>query len=511
MSRTAFSSELTEQSANSRARAERRRAVRQAVRAERERLAIPPTNDKAFDGDVLAAFARNRLGTAYLVPPAIAIVAALLLLWAPASLVLLWSASALGVHFAALLLSHLHITTTASAADAARWKRRLVGTDAFGGAVWGCLFLLLPIAEGSPATLFAMTTLLSLFMAIPALAAPLTAATVAAATPAALGFVAMCARNPTPLSMLLATAAVSLLCFSLLLARRNNAITQAMLKYRAQKDLLAAESETGRALSEESRRRAEEANLAKSRFLASMSHELRTPLNAILGFSEVMRNEVLGPVGNSTYKEYVTDIHDSGQHLLTLINEILDLSRIEAGRYELHEEAFDLAELAEDCAHLMQLKLREKNIALDEYYADEPPMIRADKRAARQVIFNLLANAIKFTPTGGTITLSVFAPDDGGIAVSVGDTGPGIPAAEIPVVLSAFGQGAIATRGAERGAGLGLPIVQALMHTHGGRFDLISKLREGTLATATFPQERVIHTPAAETSAATNDSARKIA
>jgi two-component system cell cycle sensor histidine kinase PleC len=265
-----------------------------------------------------------------------------------------------------------------------------------------------------------------------------------------------------------------------------------MLEFRAEKDLLIVELETAKSISDESRRRAEEANLAKSRFLATMSHELRTPLNAILGFSEIMKGEVLGPIGSEQYKSYIADIHSSGQHLLGLINEILDLSRIEAGRYQLSEEPVNLAAVAEECVHLLQLKAKAKNITIVEHYAKGLPRLWADDRAVRQITLNLLSNAIKFTPSGGEVSVRVGWMTGGGQLLSVKDNGPGIPPDEIPIVLSAFGQGSLAIRGAERGAGLGLSIVQALMQTHDGSFEIRSKLREGTEAIAIFPQSRVM-------------------
>ena len=265
-----------------------------------------------------------------------------------------------------------------------------------------------------------------------------------------------------------------------------------LLSFRSEKDALIAELETAKSMSDEARRRAEEANLAKSRFLASMSHELRTPLNAILGFSEVMANEVLGPMGNPTYRDYARDIHDSGQHLLDLINEILDLSRIEAGRYQLNEEPVTLLHVVEDCCHLMELKARNKDIRIVQDFETTLPRLFADERAVRQITLNLLSNAVKFTPTGGEVRVRVGWTAGGGQYISVKDNGPGIPADEIPIVLSAFGQGSIAIKSAEQGTGLGLPIVQGLLAMHGGEFQLHSKLREGTEAIAIFPAARVM-------------------
>src|SRR5680860_25032 len=271
-----------------------------------------------------------------------------------------------------------------------------------------------------------------------------------------------------------------------------NTTVMTMLEYRAEKDLLIAELEQSKSISDEARRRAESANIAKSRFLATMSHELRTPLNAVLGFSEVMKSEILGAHTVPTYKEYAKDIHESGQHLLNLINEILDLSRIEAGRYELQEQAVTLTDVAEDCRRLLKLRAEKKGLRILQNYQEGLPQIWADERAIRQISLNLLSNAIKFTPADGTISITIGTTETGGQYLSVNDTGPGIPEDEIPRVLKSFGQGSLAQKTAEGGTGLGLPIVKGLVELHGGTFDLKSKLRQGTLVTVAFPSERVM-------------------
>ena len=264
------------------------------------------------------------------------------------------------------------------------------------------------------------------------------------------------------------------------------------LRHKAEKDQLVSEIETARIQSDEARQRAEHANLAKSQFLATMSHELRTPLNAILGFSEVINNEILGPVGNDTYREYVRDIHHSGQHLLDLINEILDLSRVEAGRYTLNEEPMLLAEKAREGIGYIQLKADTKRISIVSEFEPDLPQLWGDPRSLRQVVLNLLSNAVKFTPEGGRIVCRVGWTAGGGQYVSVTDNGPGIPEEELPTVLSSFGQGSSAIKSAEQGTGLGLPIVQALMALHNGRFDLRSRVGQGTEAIAIFPHSRVL-------------------
>jgi two-component system cell cycle sensor histidine kinase PleC len=241
-----------------------------------------------------------------------------------------------------------------------------------------------------------------------------------------------------------------------------------------------------------------------------MSHELRTPLNAILGFSEVMASEVLGSMHNQTYRDYARDIHGSGQHLLDVINEILDLSRIEAGRYQLNEEPVTILPVVEECCRLMELKARNKDISIVKQFENVLPRLFADERAVRQITLNLLSNAVKFTGSGGEILVKVGWTAGGGQYISVKDNGPGIPEDEIPIVLSAFGQGSIAIKSAEQGTGLGLPIVQGLLAMHGGEFQLHSRLREGTEAIAIFPPSRVMEAlPAIPTRAAARNARRK--
>ncbi|MEO0636642.1 MAG: HAMP domain-containing sensor histidine kinase [Pseudomonadota bacterium] len=264
------------------------------------------------------------------------------------------------------------------------------------------------------------------------------------------------------------------------------------MELKVEKDALITGLETARVMSEAARTQAEEANLAKSRFLAAMSHELRTPLNAILGFSEVMSKEMLGPIENENYLDYAKDIHNSGSHLLSLINEILDLSRIEAGRYQLREDQVYLHEIAHDALHMIEMRAKGKDLELVTLLQPDLPRIWADEKAIRQILLNLLSNAVKFTPKGGRIELRLGWTATGGQYFSVTDNGPGIPEDEIAVVLSPFGQGSIAIDNAEAGTGLGLPIVRAMVKLHDGQFDLKSELRKGTTVTVMLPAKRVM-------------------
>ena len=491
---TASSAPKSDKTAQSRERAERRRTVTRAVRDQRERLTSTSGTRPAFDYELALTFAQNRISAAYAVPLLIAIVAAAALLWIRPLTVVAWAALVLAMHLAMLVLCRRYVGTAPAEVPIKTWLRRFVVAEFLTGVAWALVLVLAPAHSGSASgiEIFQFATMLVVISVVTSLASTVPTAAVAGTIPVTLTLVAMFLGRGELLLVALSVMALGAQVFFLILASRLYSATLSMLGYRAEKDLLIAELETSKSISDEARRRAEEANLAKSRFLATMSHELRTPLNAILGFSEIMKNEVLGPMGQANYKEYVGDIHTSGQHLLNLINEILDLSRIEAGRYELHEEPVNLAHIAEDCVNLLQLKARAKDITITQSFARGLPRLWVDDRAVRQITLNLLSNAIKFTPTGGEIAVGVSATEEGGQYLSVRDNGPGIPPEEIPIVMSSFGQGSIAHKNAERGAGLGLPIVQALMTTHDGTFELKSKLREGTEAICTFPQSRVM-------------------
>jgi two-component system cell cycle sensor histidine kinase PleC len=475
-----------------RARAERRRGVSRAVQAQREKLSSASGTRPDFDYELALTFAHNRLSAAIPLPLLIIIVAATASLWLGFRPVIAWGAFAIAVHLGIVALCRSFVTLHPPAETVPRWMRRFMVAEFIEGIAWASLLVFGWHAEGTGVEVFQFAAMLIVVSVVTILAATVPSAVVAGTLPVTAALVAIYLERGEFLFVALAVMALGILVVFLMLAARLYSSTLTMLEYRAEKDLLIAELETAKSISDESRRRAEEANLAKSRFLATMSHELRTPLNAILGFSEVMQNEVLGPVENAHYREYVGDIHQSGQHLLALINEILDLSRIEAGRYELVEEAVNLAHVVQECVHLLQIRTKAKSVEVIEQFEQGMPKIWADDRAVRQVALNLLSNAIKFTPSGGQLVVKVGWTAGGGQYVSVRDNGPGIPPEEIPIVLSSFGQGSIAIKSAEQGAGLGLPIVQALMTMHDGTFELKSKLREGTEVIAAFPRSRVM-------------------
>ncbi len=376
--------------------------------------------------------------------------------------------------------------------SAGAWRRKFVLATAFCGSAWAYLVVALLRSNEPNAQAIAILVMLLVSTVMSLLAAAIPAAFVAGMLPMIVSVIVVYAPRLQGAALPAAALAIGAVGYFLVVVQRLHAAAARNISFQAEKDSLIAELEQARLNSDEARRRAESANLAKSRFLATMSHELRTPLNAILGFSEVMKGELFGPHGVSAYKEYSNDIHVSGQHLLMLINEILDLSRVEAGRYELKEESVSLPGVVEDCCRLLSMRAKSRNLAVTEALESDLPRIWADERAVRQVTLNLLTNAIKFTPQGGSIAVKVGWTGNGGQYVSIKDTGPGIPPEEIPIVLSSFGRGSLAHKNAEEGTGLGLPIVKGLVELHGGQFRLSSKLRQGTEAVVIFPPERVM-------------------
>jgi len=270
----------------------------------------------------------------------------------------------------------------------------------------------------------------------------------------------------------------------------NNAMLRAA-NLQSDKNALIEQLFRAKRESDAARARAEEANRAKSSFLANMSHELRTPLNAIIGFSEVMATEIFGAHAKPIYKEYSNDINQSGQHLLGLINDILDLSRIEAGRFEIVEEEVDIVYLARDCRRLLDIRAQAQRVNVIEEFDTDLPVLRADARAMRQTWINLLTNAIKFSPPNTTVRMIARLDPSGDLRFGVHDEGPGIAGSEIDKVMEAFAQGAAGIAQPGKGSGLGLSIVKGLLGAHGGRFELRSTLGQGTQAEAVFPLARL--------------------
>jgi len=240
------------------------------------------------------------------------------------------------------------------------------------------------------------------------------------------------------------------------------------------------------------RQEAEKASTAKSEFLAKISHEIRTPLNAVIGFSEVMMDERFGPIGNERYRQYLKDIHSSGEHLVSLLNDLLDLSKIEAGKLDLTFITVNLNDLVQQCVAIMQQEAnRERVIIRTSLNANLPPIV-ADARSVRQIALNILSNSIKFTGAGGQIIVATAVNDDQEVSLRVRDTGQGMSEKELQTALEPFRQLATSARWGATGTGLGLPITKALAEANHARFRITSEVDTGTLVEVAFPATRVL-------------------
>ena len=231
---------------------------------------------------------------------------------------------------------------------------------------------------------------------------------------------------------------------------------------------------------------ADSANRIKTQFLANMSHELRTPLNSIMGFSEILNRELFGSLGEGRYRDYAHLIHESGEHLLNVVNDILDISKIETGKFKIVKEPVDLASLVESCCDVMRHTAEQKQLTLMVEVAPVLPALAADRRACKQMLLNVISNAIKFTNPGGSVRVSARALN-GTVEIAVTDNGVGIAAAELPKLGNPFVQASNSRDASCEGAGLGLSVVKGLAKLHGGKLELRSTLGKGTTATITLP------------------------
>ncbi len=491
-----------------RARHGRRAAELKAVRG---RLQSGNGVEPEFEHELMGIFARNELKAAVTMPMLALIFSLASMFWAPRHQALVWLTMVIVSKSLLLWQCGRYLAAPDAPKNLKRWRNRFMATEALTGLSWAGFVLIgmdmspilgwlvevgpAPVATKTSvftANVFIFAALIVVISVRMTFASTVPGILLAGTVPMTVAVAARLWVVGDPFLQALAAMGVGVHLYFVWLAQGLYSTALERLKFRAQKDILIAALEEEKAISDEARRRAESASNSKSRFLANMSHELRTPLNAIMGFSEVMKAEVMGPLGTPIYKEYSGNIHDSGRHLLNLINEILDLSRIEAGRYQLTEERLRLADVVDDCHRLLKLKAEAKGLTLELAMSDDLPPVWADQRAMRQICLNLMSNALKFTPMGGTITVTVADAPGGGQTLSVRDTGPGIPAEEIPKVLQPFGQGTLAQQTAEGGTGLGLSIVQSLVELHNGSFSLRSQLRRGTEATVVLPKQRVL-------------------
>ena len=458
-------------------------------------FAVPgPAVTTSLAREFLRGYVRTRKDSALISWALMLFAAGALFTLSPPVLAISWSFSVAAAHAFLLISVRLCRARLDEPSQPTGWKTIFWFGEFAYNLAWASLFYIFPLASHFPAE-GTGAALLLVFCLNCAICAQLSNIQTLAASPVLIVLASLQIARWPMLDFTQLLVFFGLFAIFVTLGHQSRTNERTTRAYKVQMAGLLAELEQAHAISEEARRRAESTSRAKSHFLATISHELRTPLNAILGFSEIMKDQVFGRIDHPQYCEYVEDIHNSGRHLLALIDEILDLSRIESGQYKLSESQLMLADCLGECTKMLAVRAQEKKIRLHMRIDGELPPIRADGRALRQIFLNILSNAVKFTPAGGRVDIDVSREDDGGQTIRLCDTGPGIPEAERELVLQPFAQGSLATRHAERGSGLGLAIVVSLVAMHGGTFELGAGPRGGTQAMIRFPGARNADTP----------------
>ncbi len=491
-----------------------RAALEQAAPESSARTAWERSDDIPWERDLLTLFARNQLRVAFVLPVLAFVFAATNLIWTNWSICMIWFACALATQGVQVLLCRRHLgNRDGDTRSINEWVGMLTASEFLYASCW-CVPVFLFWQEGNAVQ---HTFLIAALMAIVAIRIMI-ASNFMPVVVAGTGFIATCillrcTMEAAPYYVSLGAMVIVTEVFFFQLARRLQSTAKDMLIFKSQREKLIAELRAAKEEAEADRASAEEANKAKSRFLATMSHELRTPLNAIMGFSEILSQEMMGEHAVSAYKDYSEDIHYSGHYLLNLINDILDLSRIEAGRREIVDEPVSVAEEAFDSIKLVNAKAREKQLEIETDFPADLPKLSGDRRSIRQIWLNLLANAVKFSNLNGRVELSAWRQSTGDITMCVSDNGPGMSEEDLENALSAFARGKVATQQAVEGAGLGLSIVQGLARLHGGELKIESEAGFGTKVTVTFPQRRVLDSLRAEalgTGAIASESQRRL-
>jgi len=367
---------------------------------------------------------------------------------------------------------------------AARWARLVTGALILSGTIWGITALLvlqLPDPIQHMVAIFGIIVLGG------------TLATTYAAHPPVLNSFILTAMLPLAIGCVLNGDTSYLMISALIVVYAVHLYLTTRVAYRKIVQSLLVNYDKDRLTQElmEATARTELASRAKSDFLATMSHELRTPLNAIIGFSEIMAQGYFGPLGSKKYTEYANDIHSSATHLLSLISDILDSAKVEAGKYVLDEVTVDLTAVGEQAFRLVRDHAQQKGVKLS-IDAKQLPLVRADERAIRQIYLNLLSNAVKFTRMGGQVDVVIGLSARGAPLIQVRDTGIGIPEADMNGILGNYHRASNAYLSGDGGTGLGLPIVRSLVTLHGGEMEITSQEGIGTLVTIRLPKTRLL-------------------
>lgn len=483
--------------------------AREGLIARLNRLSLSPARTSQADDyepwqrELLELFLRNQLKLAPVMPLISLCLGFVAAPWYGWQVVAPWMLGAIGTSLIQVYLCNYYFRSKALHGEAGRivfgdWLGMVTATEFMQGLFWVLpLFLFMP--DGVPQHgAFMVASVLAVAALRFLIANNFMPVLIAGTGIIVLGAALRCISQVDAFYSSLGAILILLEAFFLFVARRLQDTTRDMLVFRAQKDALIEDLRKARDQAEAERRKAERASQAKTAFLANMSHELRTPLNAILGFSEILHGEMFGPLKNETYKDYAADINTSGRYLLNLINDILDISRIESGRRDVMEQVITVREPLEHAIAFAELAAKDKELELKLVIDGVLPRLRGDMRALQQVVINLVTNAVKFTPRGGKVEVGAKRLATGALQIYVKDNGAGIPPEEVQAVLSAFARGSNATTKAIDGAGLGLAIVKGIMELHDGSIEIASVLGVGTNIMCNFPAKRVLSGPVAQ-------------
>ena len=453
--------------------------------------ALPPARLAKLQHDQLLLVQRNIAPSVVAMPLFSIVISLMLSASVPSWLLVAWVASVAAASTAMGIAYLLHKRSGQKLAETQRWTAISFAVAGIFGIAWIAPSLFFWGYTNDTGHMLMALVFACCVAGCAALQSPCPPLLVATFVPYAMALIVPPLFVGEPFYWGLSALGVGFSAFMAHLARHIYLTTRDMLLLREDKNELIEQLTAAKIESDKARQRAEAASQAKSKFLANMSHELRTPLNAILGFSEVMRDEVFGNLGSRQYVGYATDIHSSGEHLLGLINDVLDLSRIEAGRFVVRAEEINIPEVIKTVHAMIELRAASAGVSLKIVIDPALPLLLADDRACRQILINLISNAVKFTPAGGTVTTFARRSAGGGMELGVTDTGAGIDPADVATVFEAFGQGRHDVAVNEKGTGLGLPIVRGLVEAHSGKVSLDSILGKGTTVVCTFPRERL--------------------